>query len=212
MAYTIDVFNQTGKKVDTLSVNKDLFNDDVVNTTAIAEFVRLQNANARVATAMTKTRWMVRGSGKKLYRQKGTGSGRVGDKKSPLRKKGWVVFWPSTARNFILNLPKKVRRKAIAGLMSIKMKNESVLGLDKFSFKELKTKNAVSVIDKLKLVDERVLVVVPEKDMTIAKSFNNIPRTKVLLASYMNPRDLLNHTKVVLVANAMEVLEKNLSI
>lgn len=210
--YTIDVFNQTGKKVDTVKVNSDIFNDDALNLTAIADYIRLQNANQRLSTAMTKTRWMIHGSGKKLYKQKGTGSARAGDKKSPTRKKGWVVFGPSTARNFELDLPKKVRRKVVAGLLSNKMKEGVVVGLDKFSFDTIKTKNAVGVLDSLKLSDNKVLVVVSEKDELLIKSFHNIPKIKVLLASYMNPRDLLNHTNIILVANAMDVLEKNLAI
>ena len=213
MAYSIDVFNKDGKKVSTLSVNETIFNDERINETAIAEFVRLQMANERIAIASTKTRGQIRWSWRKLYRQKGTGSARVGDKKSPLRKKGWVVFGPSSARNFSITLPKKVRRSALAWLVTKKLQVWAIMGLDSFSFEDIKTKNAISVLEKLSLNNEKVLVVTDNKDdVVLFKSFNNLPRTKVLLAEYLNPRDLLNHTKVLLIADSLKIIEKNVTI
>lgn len=212
MAYSIDIFNKDGKKVSSVTVNEAVFNDERINESAIAEFLRLQLANERIAIASTKTRAQVSGSGKKLYRQKGNGTGRAGDKKSPLRKKWWVAFGPSAERNFAISLPKKARKSALAGLVTKKLQAWAVLWLDEFSFKDIKTKNAISILEKLSLGEEKVLVVTDKKDNVLAKSFNNIPRTKVLLADYLNPRDLLNHSKVLLVADALTIIEKNVTL
>ncbi len=212
MTYSFDVFNQEGKKLKPIAANAAVFSDDRINESAIAEFARLQMANERIAIANTKTRGQVAGSGKKLYRQKGTGSGRVGDKKSPLRKKGWVVFGPTSQRNYSIDLPKKIRKLALASLITKKFQGGMALGLDKFSFKETKTKNAVNVLGNLGLGNDKVLVVVPEANESLKKSFSNLPKVKVLLASYLNPRDLLNYSKVLFVADSFGKVEESLSI
>lgn len=91
-AYTITLHDSKGEEAGTIQLNKDLYNKDVINTDLIHEYVILQQANRRQSSAHTKTRGEVRGSGKKLYRQKGTGSARVGDGQSPIRVGGGVVF------------------------------------------------------------------------------------------------------------------------
>lgn len=212
MAYSIDIFNKDGKKVSSVSVNEALFNDEIINESAIAEFVRLQMANERIAIASTKTRGQVQWSWKKLYKQKWNGTGRVWDKKSPLRKKGWVAFGPSSERNFSITLPKKVRKMALAWLVTKKLQTGSILWLDAFSFADIKTKNAIGLLDKLMIWGDKVLVVTDTKDSILYKSFNNIPRTKVLLASYLNPRDLLNYTKILLIADSLNIIEKNVTL
>lgn len=86
MAYTIDIYDINGKKASTFALNETLFADDIVNTTLIHEYYLLQASNARVNIAKVKGRGEVAGSGRKLYKQKGTGNARVGDKNSPVRR------------------------------------------------------------------------------------------------------------------------------
>ena len=88
MGYSVDIYNTDGKVVSKIDLNSDLFSDEKINKTLIQEYLLLQQANGRVAIASTKDRSEVSGSGRKLYRQKGTGNGRVGDKNSPLRRHG----------------------------------------------------------------------------------------------------------------------------
>lgn len=212
MSYTIDIYNIKGEKVSTQKVDENVFNEELINHTAIADFVRLQMANERVARAHTKTRWNIQGSWRKLYRQKGTGSARVGDKKSPIRRKGGVVFGPSSKRNFSIRLPKKVRRKAMAGILSQKMMNNAVCWLDVFSYEDIKTKNAVATLKALSCYEDKTLLIVNGDNSIVYKSFNNLPSVKVLPAQYVNPRDMLNYTKVIFLADALQVVENNLSI
>jgi large subunit ribosomal protein L4 len=92
MTYAVDLYDRDGKVVAKVELNADLFADDKVNPTLIQEYYLLQMANARKVIASTKTRGQVAGSGRKLYKQKGTGNGRVGDKNSPLRRHGGIAF------------------------------------------------------------------------------------------------------------------------
>ncbi|NOZ43822.1 MAG: 50S ribosomal protein L4 [bacterium] len=98
-----------------------------MNKSLIHEYYLLQMANARIAIAHTKTRAEVKGSGKKLYKQKGTGSARVGDKRSPIRRKGGVVFGPRKERNYTKDMPKKARKLALYGILSLRAKDGAIL-------------------------------------------------------------------------------------
>lgn len=146
MTYTITLYNNKGKETGTVELNKDLYNKDVVNTDLIHEYVLLQQANRRVARAHTKTRGEVAGSGKKLYRQKGTGSARVGDAQSPIRVGGGVAFGPLKERNFSKKMNKQMRRKAMRGVLSLKAEDNELMGLQSFDLDAPKTKEALSFL------------------------------------------------------------------
>lgn len=122
------------------------------------------------------------------------------------------MFGPSSSRNFSIRLPKKVRRKAMAGILTQKMIDSAILELDSFSFDEIKTKNAISTLHALSCQDDKTLIVVDSDSRLVYKSFNNLPRVKVLSAHYINPRDMLQHTKVVFIGKAFDVVQNNLSI
>lgn len=212
MTYSIPVYAQDGKKLSSRTLDKAVFNDEVVNPSLINEYVRLQRNNARIAIANTKTRGEVNGSGKKLFKQKGMGAGRVGDKKSPLRKKGGIVFGPTSERNFSIKMNKKAKRKAIAGLITLKVKGDAVLGLDALQYKEIKTKKALETIQKLQLENKKTLVVLPAVDEVVMKSLRNIPKVRYVLVENMNPYDLASYNKLVFVGSSLETLTKNLAV
>jgi len=195
MAYTIKVFNEQGKEVGEVQLNETIFNDENINPSLMHEFVVMQLANARYNIAKTKTRGEVKASGRKLYRQKGTGNARVGDAASPIRRWGGVAFGPTGKENYHKDMPKKQRRKALFSALTVKVKDNEALVLDAYTSDEIKTKNAVNVLKNLGLNGEKVLLVVPEKNEVIVKSFRNIPGVKVLLANYVNPYDLLTYKK-----------------
>ena len=202
MGYSVDVYNTEGKVVSKVDLNPDIFSDEKVNKTLIQEYLLLQQANARVAIANTKDRSEVSGSGRKLYRQKWTGNWRVWDKNSPLRRHGWVAFGPTSARNFEKIMTKKARKLAMNGIITMKAKESALCGLslDKM---EPKTKEAVSIIEKMWLSDQKVLLVLDVKNDGIEKSFRNIAGVKYILVDYLNPRDVLHADKVIFLENAL---------
>ena len=207
MGYSVDVYNTEGKVVSKVELNANLFADEKINKTLIQEYLLLQQANGRVAIADTKDRSEVSGSGKKLYRQKGTGNGRVWDKNSPLRRHGWIAFGPTSARNFEKMMTKKARKAAMNGIITMKAKDSAICGLslDKM---EPKTKEAASIIERIGLSNQKVLLVLDAKNEGIEKSFRNIAKVKYILVDYLNPRDVLNADKVVFLEKALTKLNQ----
>ena len=207
MGYSVDVYNTEGKVVSKVELNANLFTDEKINKTLIQEYLLLQQANGRVAIADTKDRSEVSGSGKKLYRQKGTGNGRVWDKNSPLRRHGWIAFGPTSARNFEKMMTKKARKVAMNGIITMKAKDSAICGLslDKM---EPKTKEAASIIERIGLSNQKVLLVLDAKNEGIEKSFRNIAKVKYILVDYLNPRDVLNADKVVFLEKALTKLNQ----
>lgn len=122
MVYAVDVYDKNGKLTSKFDLNPELFSDEIVNPSLIHEYLLLQQANARNVIASTKTRAEVAGSGRKLYKQKGTGNARVGDKNSPIRRHGGVAFGPTAERNFEKTMTKKARKLALNGLLTLKVR------------------------------------------------------------------------------------------
>lgn len=207
MVYSVDVYNTDGKIVSKVDLNADIFSDDKINKTLIQEYLLLQQANGRIAIANTKDRSEVSGSGKKLYRQKGTGNGRVWDKNSPLRRHGWVAFWPTSARNFEKIMTKKARKKAMNGIITMKAQESALYGLS-LEKMEPKTKEAVSIVEKMGLSNQKVLLVLDSKNEWIEKSFRNIAKVKYILVDYLNPRDVLHADKVVFLEKALSKINQ----
>ncbi len=208
MSYKLDIFNVKGEKVKTIDLSEKIFNDENINEDLIHEFVVMQLANARHPIAHTKTRGEVAYSGRKLYRQKWTGNARVWDAWSPIRRKWGVAFGPRNERNFSKDMPKKQRRKALFWALTLKAKDNEIIGLESFPYNEIKTKNAVNVLKNLNLYSEKTLVVIPRKDEVVIKSFRNIPTVKYLIVDYINPYDLLTHKKILFFEEAIKKLEE----
>ncbi len=207
MTYTIQVYNKDGKATGKLSLNETLFNDERINDDLIHEFFLLQQANARNPIAHTKTRAEVAGSGKKLFRQKGTGSARAGSSRSPIRKHGGVAFGPRNDVNHGKAMNKKMKKLALCGIITLKAKNDQLLGLEANPLAAIKTKSAITMLGKIGLAEKKTLIVMSEKNEVIEKSLNNIPRTKYILADYINPVDLLQYDKVLLLDGSLEKIE-----
>jgi len=207
MSYSIKVYNTLWKELEEITLNDVIFTDENINASLMHEFVVMQLANARYNIAKAKTRWEISRSGRKLYRQKGTGNARVWDAASPIRRWGWVVFWPTGNENYTKNMPKKQRRKALFSALTVKIKDNDSLVLDNYNFDEIKTKNAVETLRNLKLSGEKLLIVIPEANEVISKSFRNIPGVKIILASYVNPYDLLTFKKVVFLKDSLQKIE-----
>ena len=208
MSFTIDIFNQQGKKTKTIDLDTSVFASENINNDLMYQFVRLQQANSRIAIASTKNRGEGNGSGKKLYKQKGNDAGRVGDKKSPLRKKGGIARGPRSNRNFSLSMPKKMRKASLRSALSFKASHEGLVALDSFDVSKISTKSALSTLKNIQL-DRSVLVVVHDSIETI-KSYRNLPFVDVVDALYVSVFDVLKAKKVLFVGEALDkIVEYN---
>lgn len=207
MVYSVDVYDKAGKVVSKIEMNDKLFSDDIVNESLIHEYLLLQTANARNVIASAKTRAEVSGSGRKLYKQKGTGNARVGDKNSPIRRHGGVAFGPTTERNFEKTMTKKARKLALNGLLTLKVRDGVIAGLD-IDAMAPSTKEAIAILEKMGKADKKVLLVLDKKEEGIVKSFRNIEGLKYLLVDYLNPYDLMNADAVVFLKPALEFINQ----
>ena len=197
MVYAVDVYDKTWKVTSKFELNPEVFSDEKINTSLIHEYLLLQEANERNAIASTKTRAEVSGSGRKLYKQKGTGNARVGDRNSPIRRHGWIAFGPTSERVYEKAMTKKARKVALNGLITMKVKDGIVCGLDIDTMKP-STKD-----------EKKILLVLDKKEEWIVKSFRNIEGLKYLLVDYLNPRDLMNADAVVFLKPALEFVNQN---
>ena len=200
------IYNQEGKTSGTIELNESIF-AVVVNENLIHRALVYQLANARLNVAHTKTRWERRGSTRKIYRQKGTGRARMGSNRSPIRKKGWVVFGPKNNRNFTLSMNKKERRLALFSVLTSKLSNNNLVVVDGISFEKPNTKEADKFY-KVLPYEKNILFGLANKNEEIERSSSNLPYVKTILVNYLNIKDLLKYNTLVLERSALENLEK----
>lgn len=198
------LFNQEWKEIGTFELSESVFWVDV-NEGLIHRALVYQLSNARQVVAHTKTRADVRGSTRKLFRQKGTGRARMGSNRSPIRIGGWVAFGPRNTVNFTKNMNKKERRLALCSMLSSKLKSNNILVVDNISFDEVKTKNMVNVINVLPY-EKNILLALPSKNEVLEKSARNIKNLKTLTVDYLNIHDLLKFNTLVLLKESAEKL------
>jgi len=203
----VKLYNQKGKETWVIELNDAIFGI-TPNEWLIHRALVYQLANARLNVAHTKTRWERRGSTRKIYRQKGTGRARMGSNRSPIRKKGWVVFGPRSNRNFSISMNKKERRLALYSVLSDKVKNNNLIILDNIKLKEIKTQDMDKVFKSLPY-EKNILFALKEKDETLMRSSNNLPYVKNLLTSYLNIKDLLKYKTLVLLKDSVESLNSS---
>jgi len=202
----VDVKNVKGKKVSQVDLADNIFNVPV-KSSVLHEIVAMQLANRRSATAAVKHRSDVKGSRRKLFRQKGTGRARRGDIKSPLLRGGGVVFGPD-GRKYAHLAPKKVRKLALKMALSSKQQASEIMVLDKLEIKEIKTKHFVNILNALNL--KSALIVTDKQDEALELSSRNIPDVKVLRVEGLNVYDVLKYHTLVLLEPAIRNLEERL--
>jgi len=203
----VDVLNQTGEKIAQAELSDSCFNVDV-KPSVLHTVVKMQLANRRAGTVSVKNRSDVKGSTRKLFRQKGTGRARRGDAKSPLLRGGGVAFGPHP-KSWAIKVPKKVRRLALKMALSSKLQNESLMVLNGISLDDIKTKAFSSILADLKL--DNALFITPEKDINVELSSRNIPGVKVLRCDGLNVYDILKYRHLVLLQPSIEQIEGRLS-
>ena len=203
----IDIVNQQNEKVGSLDLRDDVFGGRV-KTDLIHESVVRANAAERRGTHGTKTRAMVSGSGKKPWRQKGTGRARVGEIRNPLWRKGGTVFGPQP-RSYEYQLPKKVEKGALRAALTQKLRDGEVTVVEALTVDEIKTRAAVEMLKRLGVEGKTLLVdVKPEDKLTL--SVRNIEGVRLLPSNRVSARDVMNTRRVVLTRAALEKLQEAL--
>lgn len=203
----VDVLNSAGAKVSEVELPDEIFSIPV-KTSVLHEVVRSQLVSKRAGTAASKTRGMISGSTKKLFRQKGTGNARAGSIKSPLRKGGGVIFGPSP-RSYEIKVPKKVRKLALKMALSAKVSDSRLFVVDALELEEIKTKALANVLSALNLDD--LLIVSDTDDTKLALSSRNIPDVKVIKTEGLNVYDILKFKNLLLVESSIENIKGRLS-
>lgn len=202
----VQVFNQTGKKTKEIDAPKEVFSYPVKEH-LIYEAVVNYRTNQRRGTASTKTRAEVRGGGRKPWRQKGTGRARAGSNRSPIWRKGGVVFGPKY-RDYTYSIPKKARRNALKSALSMKLEENKILVLESLEFKEPKTKEGIKFLQNLEL--ESVLIVDSHENKNLFLSLRNIPLVKAIDQNQVNVYDVLNYESLVFTKKAFDSLVERL--
>jgi len=170
--------------------------------------VVMQLNNRRAGTASTKTKGLVRGGGKKPWRQKGTGRARAGSSRSHLWVGGGTIFGPQS-RDYFYRLPKKARKQALLSALSAKNRDGKIIVLDKFELAEAKTKLMRTILEDLKITS--ALIVIPESDVKVERSARNLPAVKVLRVEGLNVYDLLRHEHLILTEGALRLIEERMA-
>lgn len=197
----VALFKQDGSNVGEVELNEAVFGIEP-NEHVLHEAVLMQRASMRQGTHAVKNRSEVRGGGRKPWRQKGTGRARQGSIRSPQWVGGGVVFGP-TPRSYSYKLPKKVRRLALKSALSSKVKEEGIYVLESIAIDAPKTKEIINLLGALK-VEQKVLIVTADKDVTVARSANNLKSVKVLTVEELNVLDLLAYDKLIISKDAVE--------
>ena len=202
----LTVYNIDGTKTArTVVLNDGIFAIEP-NDHAIYLDVKQFLANQRQGTHKTKGRSEVKGSTRKLHRQKGTGGSRKGDIKSPIFRGGGRIFGPEP-RDYSFKVNKKVKRLARKSALTYKAKDNNIMVLEHFSIEEAKTKNYLEILKKFSLENKKSLLVIPETDRNMVLSSRNLPKAKVALASELNTFMILNADQVLLLESSLPEVE-----
>jgi large subunit ribosomal protein L4 len=204
----LDVVNNQNEKVGAVDVRDEVFGGRV-NTGLVWESVVHENAARRRGTHMTKNRALVTGSGKKPWRQKGTGRARVGSVRNPLWRHGGTVFGPQP-RSYDFALPKKVERGALRSALAAKLQTGALVVVDELTAAEVKTKSAVDMLKRLG-VDGKAVLVDVALDEKLQRSVRNIPGVVLVASARVTARDVMNAGRVVTTKAALEKLQEALA-
>ena len=202
---TIDVYNVEGKKVSTVDLKEEIFgiepNEAIVHSVLI-NFL----ANQRQGTQSTKTRSEVSGGGRKPWRQKGTGRARQGSIRAPQWIKGGIALGPKP-RKYTYKINKKEKRLAIKSVLSSKVLENQLVVIDELPFKDIKTKQMVSALEKNK-VEGKTLIILPEGNKNVIMSARNMEGVKAIKANNIKVFDLLKYNNLILPVDTVKKLEE----
>lgn len=210
--FSLPVVNFDGKSAETVTLSKEVF-DVTANPALMAQVLRVYQANQRQGTAHTQTRGDVTGSGRKIYRQKGTGRARHGDRYAPIFVGGGVAHGPKS-RDFGKSINTTMRRKALFAALTEKRKTDNIVVVDGMEKAPIKTKKMVDLFKSVNLkvkhgkLANSVLVATAGKTDNILKAGRNIEKVSIKEANLLNVYDVLSHKKLVIAKSALDVLTK----
>lgn len=202
------LYNQTGEQVGTIELSDYIFGI-TPNVPVMHQYVVMQANNKRLGTHNTRGRGEVKGSTRKLYRQKGTGRARQGTIRAPHHTGGGAAHGPHP-RSYAVSMPRKMRRLAVRSALSAKMAAEQIRFVESLAFEAPRTKDGVAFLKAHGIAGKALVVIDSKNEQTqiVQRSLNNLPQVKTILASYLNVRDLLHHDYIVLPQNALPVIER----
>lgn len=203
------VYNQAGEKVSEMELNSKIFGVEEIDANLVHAAIRTQRSNLRTPLAHTKMMGEVAGSGKKPWKQKGTGRARAGSVRSPLWRHGGITFGPRNDRDYSLKMNRSEFRKALFTVLTDKVSGGKLVVVDKIE-STAKTRDLVKLLagfaGKTSL-DKKRLLVLDKHDENLANAGRNIPNTKILVASQLNIMDLMKYD-VIVTKEALAVIEK----
>jgi len=198
---------ETTKKVD---LKKDIYGIEP-NDHAIYLDVKQYLANQRKGTSKTKERGEIKGSRRKLRRQKGSGMARVGDIKNPIFRGGGRIFGPRP-RDYDFKLNKKVKRLARKSALTYKAKGNNIIVVEDFAFDNPRTKDYLNILNRLDETDNKTLLILPESNNNVYLSSRNIKKAKVVRATDLCTYDIMNANKLLILEGSVKKIEENLNI
>jgi len=201
------LYNQGGESVGTIELSDYIFGA-TPNVPLMHQYVVMQAANKRLGTQSTRGRGEVKGSTRKLYRQKGTGRARQGSIRAPHHAGGGIAHGPHP-RSYRVSMPRKMRRSAVRSALSAKYAVAAIRFVDQITFPQPRTKDAVIFLQAHACVG-KTLIIVENKSVAnqiVQRSANNLPQVRTLLAHYLNVRDLLHYDHIIIPQAALPVIE-----
>ncbi len=201
----VKVFNKQGAAVGEIELAEEIFGAEV-SVPAMHLVVRAYMNAQRQGTQSALTRTEVRGGGRKIYRQKGTGNARHHGRRAPQFTHGGVVFAPKP-RDYRISVPRKVRRLAMKSALTSKVQENELIVVDDLTLNEAKTKSVVAMLKALG-ADKKALIVTQDADQMMVRASNNIPGVKTTFVGSLNVVDILGYDKMIIAKNAVEQVEE----
>ena len=201
----VKVFDMAGKQTGEIALSEKLFGAEV-NTPVLHSVIRAYLLNQRQGTQSTLTRGEVSGGGKKPWKQKGTGRARQGSTRSPQWTHGGIALGPKP-RSYRVSINKKLKRIALFSALSSKVAANDLIVVDNIAFDSIKTKVMADMLKALE-ADKKTLIVLPNAEEKLVKSFANIPYAMTIQANSLNAYQLLNNKKLIIAKDAIEIIEE----
>jgi len=200
---SIDVFDKENKKVSSLEIKSEIF-ESPVREDILHTVVNWQLTKRRSGTASTKTRGEVRGGGSKPWRQKGTGRARQGSNRSPLWRKGAIIFGPKP-KEWAYKVPKKVRKNALRSVLALKFSENKIFVVDSLELNEIKTRNVQNLLKKF---DLKSALIVDKDNENLYKSSRNIIKVKYINEQGINVYDILKYDNLIISSDSLNKVQE----
>ena len=203
---SVPTYTSSGSKATTAAkLDKTVFEVEAKNHELLKQAYLSHDANERQNLAVTKTRGLVSGGGKKPWKQKGTGRARFGSSRVPIWRGGGIVFGPTGNENYTIKLHTNAKRTAVRQALTLKAQADAIIVVNELAFKEAKTSQAVKLLGAVK-AKGTTLVVVDQKTPELNRVFSNIPNTLLVTASYLDVYRVMNADSIIITSKALEVI------